>query len=148
MRSRRWSEGEVCAVCPALTCEAGAFDVIDRPGPESQFDPSRDCRVNIATGAPTCVHPYRVGLPVGLYASEGAALPESGRPAPVPSQAALVMPVLETDLEAWLVAVIATAPERATAQAIRQAEAAAREHFPSAVVVDALRVVLSHHLAG
>jgi hypothetical protein len=135
-------------VCPALTCEFGAFDVIDRPGPESQYDPGRDCRVNLDTGAPTCVHPYRVGLPVGLYASEGAVLPELDGPAPVPSTAALTMPVLETDLEAWLVAVIATAPEGATARTIAEAEAAAREHFPSAVVVGALRVVLSRHLAG
>jgi hypothetical protein len=148
MQSSRWSEGEVCAVCPALTCKAGDFDVIDRPGPESQYDPDRDCRVNIATGAPTCVHPYRVGLPVGLYASEGAILPEPGRTAPVPSQAALAMPILETDLEAWLVAVIAVAPEGATARAVSEAEAAAREHFPSGVVVDALRTVLSRHLAG
>lgn len=142
-----WSDdGQVCAVCPALALAAGSFDVTDRPGPEYPYDRERDCRVNTATGAPTCVHPYRVGLPVGAYASEGLPVP-SALVDLAPSAAALELPELEVDLEAWLVARIAVADVGTAASAIGEAEAAARQQFPGPVVVTALRRVLSHHLA-
>ncbi len=144
----REDDGSCCAVCPALLLGAGDFDVIDRPGADSPYDREKDYRVNVRTGAPTCVHPFRVGLPVGAYASAGIPGPEGACVSAVPSAAALELPELEVDLEAWLVARIAVADTGAAAQAIREAEAAAGQRFPGPVVVDALRRVLSHHLAA
>lgn len=144
----REDDGSCCAVCPALLLQAGAFDVIDRPSADSPYDADRDCRVNVHTGAPTCVHPFRVGLPVGAYASEGVPVPGGASAPSVPSAAALELPELEVDLEAWLVARIAVAETGAAAAAIGEAEAAAGQRFPGPVVVAALRRVLSHHLAA
>jgi len=96
-----------CVVCPAQVLGPGDFDVADRPGPESQFDPQAGYRINRRTGQAVCVHPYRVGLPPGAYASAGAPLPTLDVP-PAPTPRALELPVEVADLEGWLVAVLRT----------------------------------------
>lgn len=70
-RLERWAE-DTCVVCPAQRLGLGEFDfdVVDRPS-SSRYDPRIGHRVD-TTGAPVCVHPYRVGLPPGAYASSGA----------------------------------------------------------------------------
>ncbi|GHJ49239.1 hypothetical protein Cs7R123_65810 [Catellatospora sp. TT07R-123] len=135
-----------CAVCPAQLLRSGAFDVAPRPGPESSYRPELGWRADVATGVPTCVHPYRVGLPPGRYASAAEPLP----PEPavqVPDPAALVLPEDPTLLEAWLVAVLRTAPPERMAYALFQAEASAGARFEPRVVVAAMRRVMSHELA-
>lgn len=65
---------ETCTACPAQTLSAGEFDVTDRPGPATRYDPTAGYRVNPTTGLPECVHPSRVRLPAGRYASNGEPL--------------------------------------------------------------------------
>ncbi|MEV0650020.1 hypothetical protein AB0I28_32655 [Phytomonospora sp. NPDC050363] len=143
-----WAEGEVCSVCPALKLRAGAFDVSDRPGADSQYDRGRDYRVNVHTGAPTCVHPYRVGLPAAAYASAGVPLPAAQRvDVPVPA-AALDLPEAFDDLEAWFVARLSVAPDGAMGPALREAESTAQTRFTSRDVAETLRRVLGFHLVG
>lgn len=60
-----------CPACPAQSLSTGEFDVSDRPGPATRYDPTAGCRVNTMTGHPECVHPTRVRLPAGRYASNG-----------------------------------------------------------------------------
>lgn len=91
----------------------GRFDVIDRPCPDSQYDPQAGYRINRHTGQAVCVHPYRVGLPPGAYASANTPLPAPDAPLPAPTPIALELPVELVDLEGWLVAVLRTTdPDR------------------------------------
>ncbi|WP_230687203.1 hypothetical protein [Catellatospora vulcania] len=134
-----------CAVCPAQELAPGRFDVAARPGPDSRYEPATGWRVDLSTRAPTCVHPYRVGLPPGAYASAGAPLPPR-RPLP-PDPRDLALPDDPTLLEAWFVAVLrSTEPERMRA-ALAQAEQVAGERFPGRTVVAAVRRVMSTELA-
>ena len=71
-RLDQWSD-DTCVVCPAQVWGLGEFDVSDRPGPTSRYDRDLDYRVDVTTGVPVCVHPYRVGLPPGAYCSGGGA---------------------------------------------------------------------------
>ena len=141
-----WCEA-TCVVCPAQVLGPGRFDVIDRPGPDSQYDPQAGYRINRHTGQAVCVHPYRVGLPPGAYASANAPLPGPGAPSPAPTPIALELPVEVVDLEGWLVAVLRTTDPDEMASALEQAEATAGTRFPPAEIVQALRRVLSYELA-
>lgn len=137
-----------CEVCPAQLLRFGTFDVSDRPGPDSQFDPAKGWRANRTTGAPTCVHPYRVGLPPARYASDGVPLPEPETPTPEPAAHDLDLPDDPTLLEAWLVAVLRVAAPETMASALFEAEAIASARFDSRQVVAAMRRVMSYELAG
>jgi hypothetical protein len=136
-----------CVACPGQSLPLGAFDVADRPGPAIPYDPSRGYRVHAATGTPTCVHAYRVGVPPAPYASAGAPLPLTDAPAPPVRDADLELPDDPSLLEAWLIAVVRAAPPAALAPALRRAETTALERFPAAEVVVALRRVLTVELA-
>ncbi len=70
------SDHDVCWFCPSLRCPAGGFDVYERPAPDCPFDPADGFRYT-ADRVPVCVHPYKVGLPPGRYASEGEPVPEA-----------------------------------------------------------------------
>lgn len=141
----QWSE-DTCAVCPAQALGAGRFDVVDRPSRELAYDPAVGWRVDRG-GTAVCVHPYRVGLPVGRYASAGDPLPDLTAPAPAPTPAALELPEQLSDLEGWLVATLrVVAPERIFA-AVNLAEREALQRFTPGEVVTALRRVLSVELA-
>ncbi|WP_051367856.1 hypothetical protein [Hamadaea tsunoensis] len=135
-----------CVVCPAQLLRFGAFDVVDRPGADNRYDPDRGWRVNAASGAPTCVHPYRVGLPAGLYATAGVSLPEVPTPLRTPDAQDLVLPDDPTLLEAWLIAVLRTSTQGRMASALAEAETIASRRFASRDVVAAMRRVMSHEL--
>ncbi|WP_432825134.1 hypothetical protein [Dactylosporangium sp. CA-092794] len=135
-----------CVACPAQAFALGRFDVAARPGPEHPYDSRRGYRVSAATGTPTCVHPYRIGVPPAGYASAGAPLPTGAEPTPAPAGTDLVLPDDPTLLEAWLVAVVRQAPPAGLGPAVRRAEAAALERFPPSEVLAALRRVLSYEL--
>ncbi|NJC66043.1 hypothetical protein HC028_16250 [Planosporangium flavigriseum] len=140
-----WQES-TCVVCPAQVLGLGEFDVSDRPGPDSRYEPEIGYRVNVHTLTPVCVHPYRVGLPVGPYASAGKPVPPITQQPPAPSSAHLELPEDATDLEGWLIATLRTADADAMASALRRAEAIAARRFPARDVVAAMRRVLSVEL--
>jgi len=134
-------------VCPAQELGPGRFDVVDRPGPDFWYNPEIGWRVDPAGNA-VCVHPYRVGLPPGRYASAGEPLPDLTAPAPAPTPAALVLPDDVTDLEGWLVATLRVAAPDDMFAAVERAEQVACERFAPDAVCSALRRVLSVELAG
>lgn len=136
-----------CEVCPAQLLRFGQFDVSSRPGSDTQYDPGHGWRVNRTTGAPTCVHPYRVGLPAGLYASAGQPLPDPGPP-PGPDPSALELPTDPTLLEGWFVALLREARPEDMHSTLFKAEAIASTSFDGKTVVAAMRRVMSHELAG
>lgn len=71
-----WVCDMVCAVCPSQDVPVGGYDVIDGPSAAYPFDRATGRRAHVDTGAPVCVHPYRVCLSPGLYRSA----PEGPRP--------------------------------------------------------------------
>jgi hypothetical protein len=73
----------------------GRFDVCDRPGPATRYDPTAGHRINTMTGLAECVHPCRVQLPVGRYASNGDPAPVTAPPEPADDA---------FDLDAWFTA--------------------------------------------
>ena len=94
-----------------------------------------------------CVHPYRVGMPPGRYASAGEPLPDLSAPAPAPTAEALELPEQLTDLEGWLVATLRAADPDRIFTAVARAEREAARRFTPGDVVAALRRVLSTELA-
>src|SRR5512139_3128412 len=64
--------GDSCAICPGQRLGLGAFDVVDRPSVRFAFDKAAGCRVDLVTGVPVCVHPFRIGLEPAAYASAKA----------------------------------------------------------------------------
>jgi hypothetical protein len=132
---------ETCVACPGQRLPLGAFDVAPRPSPEIPFSSSLGYRVAAATGVPTCVHAFRVGVPPGLYASAGAPLPTSS-PAPAPSTVDLSLPSDGTLLEAWFLALVRSTPADRLAVTLAGAERLAASRFPPAEIVAAMRRVL------
>lgn len=118
---------------------------MERPGREFAYDPRIGWRVG-PDGTAVCVHPYRVGMPPGRYASAGTALPDLTGPAPAPTPAALEMPDEVDDLEGWLVATLRVAPDDEMFAVVARAEEAAARRFAPGAVVTALRRVLSVEL--
>ncbi len=108
----QWSD-DTCAVCPAQELGPGRFDVVVRPARELAYKPDIGWRVR-PDGTAVCVHPFRVGMPPGAYASAGAPLPSlTGAQLPAPAAEALELPEQLEDLEGWLVAMLRTAePDR------------------------------------
>jgi hypothetical protein len=141
----RWCE-DTCAVCPAQELGPGAFDVVARPAREFAYRPGTGWRV-APDGTAVCVHPYRVGLPPGRYASASEPLPDLTDPAPEPTPEALELPDQLVDLEGWLIAVLRTTPQEQMFTAVARAERQAGQRFAPGEVVKALRRVLSIELA-
>lgn len=140
----RWCE-DTCVVCPAQALGPGEFDVVDRPDRQFAYNPTVGWRTDSA-GVAVCVHPYRVGMPAGRYASGDVPLPDLSGPAPKPSREALEFPESVDDLEGWLVATLRVVSPAALAVEVARAEVLARREFPAGVVTDALRRVLSREL--
>jgi len=67
-----WADA-CCTVCPAQRLDPGEFDVVEPPLPGQAFVDG--IRVMALQDTPICIHPWRVGLPPGRYASAGAPLP-------------------------------------------------------------------------
>jgi hypothetical protein len=145
-RPEQWQD-DTCAVCPAQVLAMGEFDVTDRPGPGSRFDRDRDYRVDVKTGTPVCVHPYRVGLAPGAYCSAGEPVPTIAVEPLAPTNDALQMPDDVINLEGWIVAVIRAAGPARIHRAIDAAENLAGQRFPEKDVVTAMRRVLTVELA-
>jgi hypothetical protein len=137
---------DTCVVCPARKLGPGQFDVLDRPASDYRFNREIGWRVD-PHGNAVCVHPYRVGLPVGRYASGEAPLPGPAAQRPRPTAAALELPDQADDLEGWLVAVLRVAPDDELFDAVADAERRAGERFAPSAVAEALRRVLGHELA-
>ena len=144
-RRPEWTD-DCCVICPAQRLGLGEFDVADRPQIRYAFDRAAGCRVDQATGAPVCVHPFRVGLEPGLYSSAGQPV-GAAVPTFTPSSEQLVLPEAVDDLEGWLVAMLRSAAHHEMASALEQAEAIASERFTGEQIVQALRRVLAVELA-
>jgi hypothetical protein len=141
-----WGD-DTCAVCPAQVFGLGEFDVSERPGSESRYDPVAGYRLDSVTSAPVCVHPFRVGLPAGRYASTHQPLPEFPAQPPAPAPAHLALPEDVADLEAWFIATLRVVTPERVGSALREAEATAAGRFAAGDVVAALRRVWSVELA-
>jgi hypothetical protein len=141
-------EHATCVVCPAQVLGPGSFDVADRPGSQYRYDPTVGYRIDVDTGVPVCMHPFRVGLPPGVYASAAQPLPAPDRPFPPPSAEQLALPEDATDLEGWLIAVLRLADPGRMHSALAAAERTASERFPTTDVVAAMRRVLAYELAS
>jgi hypothetical protein len=128
----RWCE-DTCVVCPAQALGPGEFDVVDRPGGEFPYNRKVGWRTD-SNGVAVCVHPYRVGLPAGRYASKGVPLPDLSGPTPHPSPLALEFPVAAENLEGWLVATLRVAAPDALMVEVARAEHLAHRTFPASVV--------------
>jgi len=162
-------DSDACWICPALRLPAGQFDVYERPTRDCPFDPASGFRY--AGDIPVCVHPYKVGLPPGHYASAEAALPDvaprprateraPARPVPVrayPGPTSMIAAVPQTDdaaimagarpavpeeLLSWMRGLVADAAPDDLADTLGQAEEAALLKFSAESVVEALRRVL------
>jgi hypothetical protein len=143
-----WADA-TCLVCPAQRLGPGGFDVVDCPGARYRLDRDLGYRVDVETGTAVCVHPFRVGLAPGAYASAGPELrPVEAGAVFTPSPEQLALPDAVDDLEAWLIAMLRTADPTMMASALEQAEAIAAERFSGDQIVGALRRVLAHELAG
>ncbi|MET7751316.1 hypothetical protein [Micromonospora sp. NPDC005367] len=141
----RWCE-ETCVVCPAQQLGPGQFDVADRPGPDFTYRPNLGWRAT-TDGVAVCVHPYRVSLPPGRYASAAEPIPDQA-PRPAPTPEALELPADVMDLEGWIVAVLRAAPVDQIFSASARAERLATERFGAKATVEALRRVLPTELAA
>lgn len=141
----QWCD-DTCAVCPAQELGPGRFDVVARPDPVYAYAPSVGWRIG-PDGVAVCVHPYRVGLPPGRYASAGDPVPALDEPPPAPTAEALELPSERDDLEGWLVARLRVADEARIFGEVARAEREASQRFAPGEVVAALRRVLSHELA-
>jgi len=159
-----------CWICPALRLPAGQFDVYDKPTRDCPFDPQTGYRYT-ADGTAVCVHPYKVGVPAGRYASQHEPFPQvvrhspavepvrrpmpvatAPRPFPGPAPASCVSdaaimagerPDVPADLLTWMRGLVADAAPDDLESTLDQAEEAARARFPADSVVEALRRVLS-----
>lgn len=135
-----------CVVCPAQLLALGEFDVSDRPGGTSRYDRELGYRVDVVSGVPVCVHPYRVGLPAGAYCSAGVPVPAVPEEPPAPTRHALDLPDDATNLEAWIIAVVRAAGPDRIREALDAAETLASERFDERDVVTAMRRVLTVEL--
>jgi hypothetical protein len=142
----QWADA-TCVVCPAQRLGPGCFDVVDQPDRRYRFDPRVGHRVDAETGVAVCVHPFRVGLAPGAYASAGVAVRSVAEGAMfTPSADQLALPHDADDLEAWLIAMLRTAEPDQMASALDHAETLASERFSPDKIVNALRRVLAHEL--
>jgi hypothetical protein len=132
-----------CVACPGQHLPLGAFDVAPHPSPAVPYSPAAGFRVSASTGTPTCVHPFRVGVPPARYRSAGDPLPTADLPAPEPADEDLALPADATLLEAWLIALIRRTPADRLAAVLGRAESDAAIRFPAADIVTALRRALT-----
>ncbi|SBW19360.1 hypothetical protein [Protofrankia symbiont of Coriaria ruscifolia] len=66
----------ICVTCPSRALSRGRFDVASHPDPRQYtLDRASGYQVDQTSGVAVCVHPHKVGLPAGAYASEGTKLP-------------------------------------------------------------------------
>lgn len=142
----RWGD-ETCGICPGQVLGPGEFDVVARPHRELAYRPDLGWRATPA-GVPVCVHPFRVGMPPGTYASTGQPIPSIDVPrVEVVPPEALVLPEELDDLSGWLVAHLRLADADQMFSVVGRLEREAGERFAPGAVVTVLRRVLSVELA-
>ncbi|TDO39010.1 hypothetical protein [Paractinoplanes brasiliensis] len=126
----------------------GEFDVVARPRTELAYRPDLGWRAT-PDGVPVCVHPFRVGMAPGAYASAGTPLPplETDDAELAPPPEALVLPELLDDLSGWMVAHLRVADRDEMFSVVARLERQAGERFAPGEVVAVLRRVLSVELA-
>jgi hypothetical protein len=134
-----WDEDALCAVCPGQVHDPGRFDVVDAPQPSCRYDLTTGYRRDAASGVPVCVHPYRIGVAPGRYASAGERWPApaslGAKPGPMPTDAGA--------LGGWMTALVRHADPGQVDAVLGDAERQAARSFPAEVVVEALRAALS-----
>ncbi|MCC2278502.1 hypothetical protein LKL35_24205 [Streptomyces sp. ET3-23] len=123
-------EHPACGICPSRRFPLGGFDVAERPSREFPFNPVDGHRYTDA-GVPVCVHPEKVGLPPGRYATDGTP--------PVPE---LRLPNDPVDLDPYLRDLMHSAAPGMLEQLIDQAVEQIPQVFPEVDVVQALRRAL------
>lgn len=133
-----WNEADICAVCPGNVHGPGHFDVADGVASNSRYDTSTGYRRDTTTGTPVCVHPEKIGIPPGRYASAGEPFPTT-EPTPEPPGQ---IPEDPLKLTGWMTAVVRYATADELTSALAQAEAAASAKFEPDVVLVALRAAL------
>ena len=143
-RRDNWN-ADTCLICPAQRLGLGEFDVSDQPG-NSRYSRRVGHRVRVGTQVPVCVHPFRVGLPTGAYASAKAPTPTFPTVPLAPAPAHLEMPKDAADLEAWFIATMRIAHPDSAVSALWRAKATALGRFGALDVVNAMRRVLSVEL--
>ncbi|MEW1719850.1 hypothetical protein [Streptomyces sp. NPDC093109] len=120
-----------CGICPSRRFPLGEFDVFERPSKECPFDPADGHRYT-AERVPVCVHPGKVGLPVGRYKSDG-----------VPLTQPFVLPADVSDLVPYLRVVLYGAAPGMVETLIDRALAEIPQTFPGVDPVAALRRALN-----
>lgn len=143
----RWCD-ETCGICPGQMLGPGRFDVVARPARELAFNRELGWRATPG-GTPVCVHPFRVGMPPGAYASGDEPVPDLSHLdlVPPPPPEALVLPESLDDLSAWMVAHLRTPTRWGMSAVISELERTAAERFAPGEVVAVLRRVLSVEMA-
>ncbi|MEV6673467.1 hypothetical protein [Streptomyces sp. NPDC051162] len=124
-------EHPACGICPSRRFPLGEFDVAERPSREFPFDPSDGHRYT-AAGVPVCVHPEKVGMPPGKYATDGTA-----------TAPGLRLPDDITDLDPYLHDLMHSAAPGVLEGLIERAVQEIPRAFPEVDVVQALRRALS-----
>jgi hypothetical protein len=120
-----------CGICPSRRHPVGEFDVFERPTKECPFDPVDGHRY-LSDGTPVCVHPEKVGLPVGRYKSEKQ-----------PLTVELRLPSDPSELVSHLHDLLYAAAPALLDELIEEASAQIRAHFPDLDPVTVLRRALS-----
>ncbi|WP_345670493.1 hypothetical protein [Streptomyces similanensis] len=120
-----------CGVCPSRRLPVGEFDVWQRPAKECPFNKADGFRYT-PDGTPVCVHPERVGLPVGAYKSENA-----------PLTVELHLPPGPSDVAPYLHDVLYGAAPVLLDDLISQAHELIRRDFPTLDPLTVLRQALS-----
>ncbi|WP_236705609.1 hypothetical protein [Frankia sp. ACN1ag] len=133
-----WDEDALCAVCPGQVHDPGRFDVVDGPQPGCRYDAATGYRREAASGVPVCIHPDRIGVRPGRYATAGERWPAPTSPA----AAAGPMPTDAGALAGWMTALVRHAGPARVDAVLGDAEREAARSFPAVVVVEALRAAL------
>ncbi|MCK9876619.1 hypothetical protein MXD59_12660 [Frankia sp. Ag45/Mut15] len=136
---RPWDEEALCAVCPAQVHDPGRFDIVDGPAEGGRYDASTGYRRDQASGVPVCIHPGKIGVPSGRYASAGEPWPVRAVLGPDPGP----MPHDPDRLAGWMTALVRHAGAGQAEAVLGEAERAAARRFPADVVVAALRAALA-----
>lgn len=153
-----WDPDELCAGCPGQVLGLGEFDVAEKPDSRLHLfvktlgEGRVGGRVLLADQAVrVCVHPWRVRLPVGAYASAGVPVPDvadaDDEYATTPPREALNPPTEVEDLHAWLTATLRLAGPAGLDAALDEAQTVAFDRFPQDTVLGALRDVLGREMA-
>lgn len=120
-----------CGICPSRRLPVGGFDVWERPSRDCPFNPADGHRY-APDGTPVCVHPEKVGLPVGRYKSENA-----------PLTVELHLPPDPSELVPYLHDVLYGAAPVLVEDLIAQASEKIRAEFPDLDPIVVLRRALS-----